>query len=171
MTQSQKALWGALAIVVLAVSSCGHVAGMVSTVAYSGPPQGASFTVIMPDPPSLTDKNIGALISKEMTVRGFVPAANADRADLRIRYSYTFSAGKHGIAGSPTTGHYTVTSYPRHFDVKIVASHEVVWEAEIYSQGSSHNISWLAETFIPELFEHFNSSVANERFRKYLMAP
>jgi len=178
VTRSRQVSWGILAIIVLAVSSCAR--GRVSSIAYSGPPQGASFTVLLPDSPTLTDKNIGTLISKEMTARGFVPAADADHADLRIQYSYNISAGKHVVSSSYNqatgmTDVHSATLYPRYFEVKIFGPSpksrgarpdHVVWQAELYSQGSRHNISWLADAFIPALFEHFDRSATNESFIK-----
>lgn len=43
---------------------------------------------------------------------------------------------------------------------------EFVWQGEIYSEGSSHDISCLAKPFIDELFRHFGQTITNKKFIK-----
>ena len=68
----------------------------------------------------------------------------------------------------------STTRYPRFFQLVIVdlqksklPEHvEVVWQGEVYSEGSTSDITRLAEHFINTLFENYGKTVKAKRFRK-----
>jgi hypothetical protein len=68
----------------------------------------------------------------------------------------------------------STTTYPRFFQIvvvdleksKIPEKIEIIWQREVYSSGSSTNISKLAVHFVDVLFENYGSSVTNKNFFK-----
>ena len=108
-------------------------------------------------------------------VRGFHLADSADNADFAVMYSYSIGAGKTIVSSSPdfVWGGQKVdssTTFPRYFQVSIVdvglsrKRNQLTfsWQAEIYSSGESQNISWLADHFVPKLFENFGKTANNQ---------
>lgn len=152
------------------------ITGRMSAATYQMPPQGASFTLAGSGAPTLTERQIQELIKAQLESRGFRFTAPSDDADFLVVFSYSMGAGKTVVSSSPdfVWGGQKVsssTSYPRYFQISMVdvassqKENQVVfaWQAEIYSSGSSQNISWLAEHFVPKLFEKFGESVSSER--------
>ena len=151
------------------------LSGRLSAASYRQAPVGATFIVIGSGSLTLTERHIQDLIRAQMESLGFELRQQPDAADLAVVYSYSVGAGKTVVSSSPdfVWGGQKVssaTSYPRYFQISIVdipasqaeSEINISWQAEIYSQGSSQNISWLAEQFVPELFRRFGQTTNNE---------
>ena len=172
-----RVLW-ILSVFAVSSSACAPaiVTGRLSAATYQAPPQGASFLVVSSGSLTLTERKIQNILKNELELRGFRAAQTSENADLAVMYSYTVGAGETVVSSSPdfVWGGQKVdssTSHPRYFQVSIAdipssrkKDHLVfVWQAEIYSSGTSQNISWLAEKLIPKLFERFGETTDNER--------
>ena len=153
--------------------------GTVSTAAYGEPPRQPLFTVISPDSLSLTERNISGLIEAKMSERGYRKAASRAAANVAVLYKYSFGSGRTHVSSSPdfVWGGQKVestTTYPRFFEIvlvdleksKLPEKIEIIWQGEVYSSGSSTNISKLASHFIDLLFENYGSTVTNKSFLK-----
>jgi hypothetical protein len=160
------------------------LSGRLSAASYRQLPAGATFAVIGSGSLTLTERHIQDLIRAQMESLGFQLSQQADAADFAVVYSYSIGAGNTVVSSSPdfVWGGQKVssaTSYPRYFQVSIVdipasrTKNELVisWQAEIYSQGSSQNVSWLAEHFVPELFKRFGQTTNNDRVVKPVSVP
>jgi hypothetical protein len=155
--------------------------GRVSSAVYREASRGASFVVVTPTSGTLTDRNIGTLISRELESRGFSPAPSAGSADLAAAFSYSIGSGTVQVSGhtNSVTGKTNVSSateYPRYFEVRLIDLHSpdisapqaITWQAEVYSEGSSANMSLLSEYFVTEAFRHFGETVKDQRFREVI---
>lgn len=153
--------------------------GTVSTATPGSPPQQPLFTVISPDSLSLTDRNISSLIEAKMSERGYKKAPSRAAANVAVLYKYSLGSGRTHVSSSPdfVWGGQKVestTTYPRFFQIvvvdleksKIPEKIEIIWQGEVYSSGSSTNISKLAVHFVDVLFENYGSSVTNKNFFK-----
>lgn len=153
--------------------------GSVSTATYTKLPQGLSFTVVSPDSLSLTERNITALIEKKMAERGYIKASSRQAANVAVLYKYSVGSGRTEVSSSPdfVWGGQKVESttvYPRFFQIvvvdlersKIPEKIEILWQGEVYSSGSSENISKLASHLIDVLFANFGTTVTNKSFLK-----
>ena len=153
------------------------ISGSISSATYQPHPSNATFFIIQSDRVTLTEKNIQVLIAKEMEKLGFKLVTDRATADLGVVYSYSIGAGATSVSSRPdfVWGGQRVessTKYPRYFEVAIIDIRRTVdpkepvfiWQAELYSSGSSSNITWLAESFVPELFKQYGKNVTNERF-------
>jgi hypothetical protein len=158
------------------------VSGRLSAASYRQARAGAAFAVIGSGALTLTERHIQDLIRAQMESLGFYISEQPDAADLAVVYSYSVGAGTTIVSSSPdfVLGGQKVssaTSYPRYFQISVVdipasrVRNELVisWQAEIYSQGSSQNMSWLAEQFVPELFKRFHQTTNNERVVKLVI--
>lgn len=157
-------------VVVATIFLTGCVGGTVSTAFYNNPPETASFFVISPDPLSLTDRNISILIETELSKRGFMKAASIDAANIGALFSHSIDP-----TGSLVSDGVNVsTAYPRRFRIalidlqksKIPDKIEMFWQGELYSSGSSRNMSRLAPIFIEQLFLDYGKTVLNRGFRQ-----
>lgn len=169
-----------LALISMILFACASLlSGSVSTKAYVEIPLNASFVVIGSDNLTLTERNIQALLSSHMKSKGFLEVSDPSTANIALMYSYSIGMGKTKVSSSPdfVWGGQAVTSsteYPRYFQMTLIdlkASRlpdkvEIIWQGEIYSEGASYNISWLAEYFIDEIFSHFGQTVTNKKFMK-----
>jgi hypothetical protein len=153
------------------------ISGRISTATYQPYPTPAKFFILSSDRITLTEKNIQNLIAKEMEKIGFSSAPDLGNADLAVIYSYSIGAGTTSVSSSPdfVWGGKTIessTEYPRYFFVGIIDRAQTInpkepvfiWQGEIYSSGSSSNISFLAESFVPELFKWYGKNITNKRF-------
>lgn len=153
------------------------ILGRVSAATYQPHPGNATFFVVQSNRITLTERNIQTLIGKEMEKLGFIRVNDRRTADLAVVYSYSIGAGTTSVSSSPdfVWGGQRVessTKYPRYFHVAIIDLSRTlnpkepvfIWEAELYSSGSSSNIAWLAESFVPELFKWYGKNVTNKRF-------
>jgi hypothetical protein len=153
------------------------ILGRVSAATYQPHPGSATFFLVQSDRFTLTEQNIQALIVKEMEKLGFKRVPDRRTADLAVVYSYSIGTGTTSVSSRPdfVWGGQRVessTEYPRYFDVAIIDLARTldqkepvfVWQAELYSSGSSSNIAWLAESFVPELFKWYGKNVSNKRF-------
>lgn len=153
--------------------------GTVSTATHGNPPQQPLFTVISPDSLSLTERNISSLIEAKMSERGYRKAASRAAASVGVLYKYSFGSGRTHVSSSPdfVMGGQKVnstTTYPRFFEIVLVdlekskfpENIEMIWQGEVYSSGSSTNISKLAVHFVDVLFENYGSTVTNKNFSK-----
>jgi hypothetical protein len=169
----------ALLLAVITLSGCVH--GTVSTATYTDPPQQPLFTVFSSDLLSLTERNITALIETKMSERGYTKAGSHEAANVAVLYEYSVGPGRTHVSSSPdfVWGGQKVVSttvYPRFFQIVVVDLErsklpekiEIIWHGEVYSSGSSANISKLAGYFIDELFENFGTTVTNKSFFKVI---
>jgi len=153
------------------------ISGRVSSATYQPYPTPATFYIVQGDRITLTEKNIQNTIAKEMERIGFRPATDLAHADLAVVYSYSIGPGISIVSSSPdfVWGGQEVRSsieYPRYFFVGIIDLKKTInpkepvfiWQGEIYSSGSSSNIAWLAESFVPELFKYYGKNVKNKLF-------
>lgn len=176
-----KKLWAIILLAILpTVNACvpTMLTGRVSTATYVEVPQTASFVVVGSDNIALTERNIQALIVDRMKSRGFRQTEDSSTADIVVLYSYSIGAGQTAVTSSPdfVWGGQKVQSstiYPRYFQITLVNQKAylkgtIIWQGEIYSKGSSANISWLAESFIDEIFRHFGQTVTNKKFMKII---
>ena len=161
------------------LSGCAHITGRINTASYAEPPQKPSFIVVISDPLSLTDRNIGVLIEKKMEERGYNKAASEAEANVAVLFKYGIGAGTTEVSGGTYEGRVTVssyTTYPRFFQVTVVDLSksklpnkiEIIWQGELRSKGSLDDISRPAPYFIDALFECYGSTVTNEKFTKRL---
>jgi hypothetical protein len=150
------------------ISLAGCVSGTVSTAYYSAPPQPPMFIVISPDSLSLTERNISALIEAKLSERGLMKATSFEAANIGVLYKHSIDP-----TGSVVSDGYEVsTVYPRHFQITVIDLHrskmpekiEILWQGEVYSTGSSRNISSLAPIFIEQLFFNYGKTVTNKDF-------
>lgn len=151
-----------------ALSLVGCVSGTVSTAFYSDPPQPAMFIVIPPDSLSLTDRNISALIETKMSESGCQKATSLEAANIGVLFKHSIDP-----SGSVSGGRSGVdTLYPRHLHITVIDLQkskmpeklEILWQGEVYSEGTSRNISWLAPIFIDQLFLNYGKTVTNKGF-------
>jgi hypothetical protein len=128
------------------------------------------FIVISPDSLSLTERNISALIEAKMSKRGYRKANSIESANVGVLYKYSIDP-----TGSVSGDSYGVdTTYPRHFMIgvidlqksKVPEKVEFLWQGELYSAGTSRNISLLAPYFIDVLFENYGTTISNKSFSK-----
>ncbi len=154
----------------ISLAGCTFIDGTVSTAYYSAPPQPPMFIVLSSDSLSLTERNISALIEAKMSARGYRKATSLEAANIGVLYKYSIDpTGSVGnIPGSPIF----YTSYPRRFIIAVIdlqkskmpETIEILWQGELYSEGSSRDISSLAPIFIEELFLTYGKSVTNRAF-------
>lgn len=160
------------------------ISGRMSAATFQAIPENVRFYVLGSGTPTLTERHIQDLIEIEMKALGYESAESLDQAELAITYSYAVGGGNTVVSSSPdfVQGGQRVrssTTYPRHFEVIIFDINSslekgedvVAWQSEIYSTGSSQNVSWLADRFVPKLFEKFGESATNERFTIPTTAP
>lgn len=149
------------------LASC--VSGTVSTASYSDPPQHATFIVISPDSLSLNERNISALMEAKLSERGLMKATSIEAANIGVLYKHSIDP-----TGSVVSdGRQVWTEYPRHFQITVIDLHrskmpekiEILWQGEVYSTGSSRNISSLAPIFIEQIFLNYGKTVTNKDFR------
>lgn len=169
----------ALLFISLSLVSC--VVGRVSTASYSAIPLGATFIVLEPTKFSLTEKKIQENISEQMKLNGFKKVADKNTADIIVNYSYSIGAGvtKTSVSSSPNlvTGGTNVrssssTSYPRYFQITLIDKQstlsfekiKIFWQGEVYSSGTSSNISRVSKEFIAEIFNNLGKTIDNKRF-------
>ncbi len=161
----------------ISLASCAtRLDGTVSAVSYSAPPQPPTFIVISPDSLSLTERNISALIEAKMSKRGYQKANSIESANVGVMYKYSIdpSGSISSVPNYSTGGQATYTTYPRHFMIgvidlqksKVPERIEFLWQGELYSAGTSRNISLLAPYFIDVLFENYGTTVSNKSFSK-----
>jgi hypothetical protein len=172
-----------VASIVAGFSGClpGRIGGQISSATDQPLPVNATFFILQGDKITLTERNIQGLIAKEMEKLGFKRAVDQSSADVAVLYSYSIGAGttKVSVSSSPdfvfggkTVSSSSSTEYPRYFHIAIIDRRRTldpkepvfIWQAELYSSGSSSNISLLAEGFIPELFKWYGKDVKNKRF-------
>lgn len=169
-----------LSVLGLLLAACvAALDGTVSTATYTEPPQQPLFIVISPNSLSLTEHNITALIEKKMSERGYKKANSREAANVAVLYKYSIGAGQVDVSSSPdfVWGGQKVesaTTYPRFFQImvvdlkksKIPEKIEIIWQGEVYSSGSSANISKLTMHFVDVLFENYGITVTNKNFFK-----
>ena len=122
-----------------------------------------------------TERNISALIEAKMSEKGYQKANSIESANVGVLYKYSVDpsgsvwSGQDGAGGQAT-----YTTFPRHFMIgvidlqksKVPEKIEFLWQGELYSAGTSRNISLLAPHFIDVLFENYGTTVSNKRFSK-----
>lgn len=158
-----------ISMAAISLASC--VRGTVSAVSYSDLPQPAMFIVLSTDSLNLTERNISALIEAKMSAKGYRKATSPETANIGVLYKYsidpTGSISSDGYGNADTT-------FPRHFQIAVIDLRksrlpekiEFLWQGELYSEGTSRNISRLAPDFIEALFENYGKTVTNKGFLK-----
>ena len=170
---------------VVALAGCatpGFLTGSVSTAFYAEPQGQRKFVIFQPDSLSLRDKQISDLIAQKLVERGYVKASSQKDANAAVLFKYSVGQGTVDVTSSPdfVWGGQKVestTRYPRFFQLIIVDLQksqlpervEVIWQGEVYSEGSTSDIMRLAEHFINTLFDNYGKTVKAKRFRKIAM--
>jgi hypothetical protein len=157
-------------VLVNAIGAClaGCVSGTVSTAFYKDPPQPSMFYVISPDSFNLTDRNISSLIEAKLSEKGYVKAATLEAANIGVFFKHFIEPSGSVVSN----GRQIYTVYPRHFQIfvfdiqksKPPEKFDFIWQGEIYSSGSSRNISDLAPIFLEQLFLNYGQTVTNKGF-------
>lgn len=160
---------------------CAPLTGSVNTLSHMKPPQNPLFKVISPDSVSLTERIIKEHIEKKMAEHGYRKASPEEVPNVAVPYKYSVGSGIASVSSSPdfVWGGQRVESsseYPRFFEIVLVdlekskapADTKIIWQGEVYSSGSSTNISRLAPHFIDVLFENYGSTITNRRFSKII---
>ena len=162
----------------LFLSACAPtiIRGNLNTATYEPLPSGGTYSVLQSSQ-SLTDRHIAELIMKEMESRGFTYVEEPESASVAVGYSYSVGNGRLGVYSSPDMvwGGQKVesyTQYPRYFQIGLIDVSRstqknkavFLWQAEIQSTGTMNNMSILADSFVPELFNGFGKNITNDRF-------
>lgn len=160
----------ALPILLGIIGTClgGCVSGSVSTVFYKDPPHPRMFYVISPDSRDPTNRNLSNLIEAKMSERGYTKALSFEAANIGVLFQYSVDP----TASVVSDGSTFTTVYPRRFQIlvidleqsKLPEKVEPIWQGEIYSAGTSQNISRLAPIFVEQVFLNYGQTVTNERF-------
>lgn len=163
------------------LAGCGALSGRVSTLSHMEPPHNPLFQVDSPDSISLTERIIREQIEKKMAEHGYKKASSGEVPNVGIIYKYSVGSGVTSVSSSPdfVWGGQRVESaseYPRFFQIVLIdlekskapETIKIIWQGEIYSSGSSTNISRLAPHFIDVLFENYGSTVTNKLFSKFI---
>lgn len=167
---------------VIALAGCatpGFLTGSVSTAFYEEPQGRRTFVIFQPDSLSLRDKHISDLITQKLLEQGYVKASSSKEANTAVLFKYSVGQGTVEVSSSPdfVWGGQKVEStnrYPRFFQLIFVdlqksqlPEHvEIIWQGELYSEGSTYDIMQLAEHFINILFENYGKTVKDKRFYK-----
>jgi len=110
----------------------------------------------------------------------FTPANSQEEAEYLVIYNFNIGAGTTKVSSSRDFVYggkevHSSTSYPRQFEIAIVSKTpetrskdvpSILWQAELYSQGSSSDMSVLADIFIPQMFQRYGKTVTNEQFEE-----
>jgi hypothetical protein len=150
------------------ICSSGCVSGTVSTAFYKDSPQPPMFYVIQPDSLSLTDRHISNLIEAKMNERGYTKATSIEAANIGVLFKYSIDPSG-SVVGD---GVNVETVYPRHFHIFVIDLHkskppeklDLIWQGEVYSAGTSRNISRVAPIFVEQLFLNYGQTVTNKGF-------
>ena len=169
----------------LALAGCatpGFLTGSVSTAFYAEPEGQKEFVIFQPDSLSLRDKQISDLIVQKLMERGYIKASSRKDANTAVLFRYSVGQGTVDVTSSPdfVFGGQKVestTRFPRFFQLIIAdltksqlpENIEIIWQGEVYSEGSTSDITRLAEHFIDILFENYGSTAKAKRFRKIAM--
>ena len=179
----KAALWRLVAFVVVGslLAGCTRLTGHVSTLLHMEPPQNPLFKVDSPDSISLTERIIREHIERKMADHGYKKASSGEIPNVGVIYKYSVGSGVTSVSSSPdfVWGGQKVESaseYPRFFQLALIniekskASEtvKIIWQGEVYSSGSSTNISQLAPHFIDVIFENYGSTVTNRHFFKII---
>lgn len=163
------------------LAGCGALSGRVSTLSHMESPKNPLFKVDSSDSISLTERIIREYIEKKMEEHGYKRPSSGEAPNVGVFYKYSVGSGVTSVSSSPdfVWGGQRVESaseYPRFFQIVLIdlektkapETIKIIWQGEIYSSGSSTNISRLAPHFIDVLFENYGSTVTNKRFSKFI---
>ena len=180
-TEPSQLRLAAFIVVGSLLAGCAPLIGSVNTLSHMKPPTNPLFKVIFPDSISLTERIIREHIEKKMAEHGYQKASPEEVLNVAVLYKYSVGSGIASVSRSPdfVWGGQRVESsseYPRFFEVVLVdleksqapEAIKTIWQGEVYSSGSSTNISRLAPHFIDVLFENYGSTVTNRRFSKFI---
>ena len=122
---------------------------------------------------------IVGLIEKKMSERGFVKASSAEKANVTVHYNYSIGPSKTEVSSSRDLVYggknvSSSTQYPRTFEIAVMDNQkstvsgkvEIIWQGEVYSSGSSSDMTRLAPNFIDVLFENYGKSMTNKEFSR-----
>ena len=129
----------------------------------------------------ITERIIREHIEKKMAEHGYRKASPEEVPNVAVLYQYSGGSGITSVSSSPdyVIGGQKVESsseYPRFFEIVLVdlekfqapEASKTIWQGEVYSSGSSTNISRLAPHFIDVLFEKYGLTVTNRRLSKFI---
>ena len=116
-----------------------------------------------------------------MSERGFVKTSASESANVTVQYKYSIGPGRTEVSSSQdyVYGGMNVSSsteYPRTFEIIVIDDErskasgkvEIIWQGEIYSSGSSSDMTLLAPNFIDVLYENYDTTTTNKRFSRKL---
>jgi hypothetical protein len=148
---------------ILSLLLVGCLKGRVTTISEVSPPQQPLFTVISQDTISLRERTIVGLLEKKMSERGFSKASSPEVANVTVSYKYSIGPGQTDVHtssspdfvfGGTNVSSSSSTHYPRTFEITVIDNEkskasgkvEIIWQGELYSAGSSADI-----TVVPHL--------------------
>ncbi|MBI5316847.1 MAG: hypothetical protein HZB34_12840 [Nitrospirae bacterium] len=170
----------------LLLSGCpAMLSGRVTTIAETPPPQQSLFMVISQNSASLRERVIVELIEKKMSERGFLKASSPELAKVTVHYKYSIGPSRTDVSvssspdfvyGGKQVSSSSSTTYPRTFEIavmgnvksKVSGKIEIIWLGEVYSSGSSADMTLLAPNFIDILFENYGKTVTNQKFSRQI---
>lgn len=168
-----------LVLIVVGCAIPAYLRGKVNTAVFSDPPGKRIFTMVLPDSPTLRDRRIGHLIIGHLEKQGYRASSSEEQANTAVLYKFSIGPGEVSVSSrfNKSTGKTSVssfTSYPRFFQLTIVDLKEtratgkpvLIWQGEVYSEGSSTNTAKLSEHFLEILFENFGKTVDEKSFHR-----
>lgn len=155
------------------------IRGRVSTIPHRQLPLRATFSVrVSSSTPSVTEATIARSVAQCMESAGYTRSDAPELADLEVTYSFSIGAGEQVISSSPdfvVGGHsvHSATLYPRLFQIAIIALQtphlpdkpDVVWQGEVFSEGSTVDLSVIGPYFIEQICSNLGREVTNQPFR------
>ena len=176
---TQILLFGALGLSLVACTLT--LSGRVNTISLASPPKQPLFIVISQDSVSYRERMIVGLLEMKMSERGFVKTSASESANVTVQYKYSIGPGRTEVSSSQdyVYGGMNVSSsteYPRTFEIIVIDDErskasgkvEIIWQGEIYSSGSSSDMTLLAPNFIDVLYENYGTTTTNKRFFRKL---
>ena len=159
-----------------------YLKGSINSQVFSTPSGKRVFVVMLPESPSLRDRQIGNQISEYLIQNEYTPATSEEKANTAVVYKFSIGQGHTSVSShtNSSTGKMTISSstdYPRFFQLTIINLEEskrtgnpaLIWQGEVYSTGPSTNTSKLTKPFLEELFENFGKTTNEKSFHKVIM--
>tara|TARA_B110000503_G_scaffold43274_1_gene70761 strand:- start:1297 stop:1662 length:366 start_codon:yes stop_codon:yes gene_type:complete len=119
------------------------------------------------------------LIEAKLLQLGYVKAESEESANVAVMFNYGIGSGTTEVHSQPnysTGGTYVSSSasYPRQFKLWILDTEKskaqqkpvITWQGEVFSSGSSANISNVAPVFVDVLMDNASQDVTNKSFLK-----
>lgn len=170
-------------VIAILLSGCAvprYLSGSVNSQVFSTPAGKRIFVVVLPESPTLRDRQIGDQIAERLIQKGYSLALSKEEANTAILYKFSIGQGLTSMSSITSGGQTQIISqidYPRFFQLTIVdvqatkqAGKPVsIWQGEVYSKGTSTDTPQLAKVFLEVLFENFENSAKEKSFHKLVV--